>query len=169
MSLIKRKQTICICENKAQISACVFATRMVLFLYFLNPKFPAYSHLLCSYSSVCVEHVRKQHCYFFHDAAQVSCARIIYCRLAPPHGSCIIDLSQPVIIYYYSFQGGIVLCCGCYCFMCWCCIFLCCLQLIYVLAHLSRRLTGELIVYPCSGVLRQRRCVVVAVVVVNNV
>ena len=26
------------------------------------------------------------------------------------------------------------------------------------LAHLSRRLKGELIVYPCSGVRRRRRC-----------
>ena len=27
-----------------------------------------------------------------------------------------------------------------------------------LLAHLSRRLIGELIVYPCSGVRRRRRC-----------
>ena len=32
------------------ISAFVFATRIVQFLYFLNPKFPASSHLLCLYS-----------------------------------------------------------------------------------------------------------------------
>ena len=33
------------------------------------------------------------------------------------------------------------------------------LQLILsFLAHLSRRLIGELIVYPCSGVRRRRRC-----------
>ena len=29
---------------------------------------------------------------------------------------------------------------------------------LYFLAHLSRRLIGELIVYPCSGVRRRRRC-----------
>ena len=31
-----------------------FATQIVQFLYFLNPKVPASSHLLCLYSSVCV-------------------------------------------------------------------------------------------------------------------
>ena len=30
-----------------------------------------------------------------------------------------------------------------------------------LLAHLSQRLIGELIVYPCSGVRRRRRCAVV--------
>ena len=29
---------------------------------------------------------------------------------------------------------------------------------IHFLAHLSQRLIGELIVYPCSGVRRRRRC-----------
>ena len=35
------------------ISAFVFATGIVQLLYFLNPKFPASSHLLCLYRSVC--------------------------------------------------------------------------------------------------------------------
>ena len=52
MSRIIRKQTICIGENK---DAIVFATQIVQFLYFFNPKFPAASsHLLCLYGSVCV-------------------------------------------------------------------------------------------------------------------
>ena len=37
------------------ISNFVFATRIIQFLYFLNPKFPVSGHLLCLYSSVCVE------------------------------------------------------------------------------------------------------------------
>ena len=41
------------------ISAFVFATRIVQFLFFLNLKFPASSHLLCLYSSVCVRSDRK--------------------------------------------------------------------------------------------------------------
>ena len=50
-----RKQTFCICENKgADQLRTVSATRIVQFLYFLNPKFPASSHLQCLYSSVCV-------------------------------------------------------------------------------------------------------------------
>ena len=41
------------------ISALVFAIEIVMFLYFPNPNFPASSHLLCLYSSVCVEPVRS--------------------------------------------------------------------------------------------------------------
>ena len=59
-----RKPALCICKNKdadqlrsntAQlISAFVFAIRIVKFLYYLNPKFQASSHLLWLYSPVCV-------------------------------------------------------------------------------------------------------------------
>ena len=41
--------------------AFVFATWIVQFLYFLNPKFPVSSHLQCLYSLICVGHVRKPH------------------------------------------------------------------------------------------------------------
>ena len=54
------------------IRAFVFATRIVQFLYFLNPKFSACSHLLCLYnSSVCVGPVRKLLCWFSHETAQI--------------------------------------------------------------------------------------------------
>ena len=56
--------------GKPTISAFVFATRIVQFLYFLNPKFPVSSILLCLYSPVCVEPVRKPHCWFSHEVAQ---------------------------------------------------------------------------------------------------
>ena len=47
------------------ISAFVFATRIVQFLkYFLNPKFPASSNVLCLCSLVGVGPVRKPHCWF---------------------------------------------------------------------------------------------------------
>ena len=75
------KPTICICENKDAdqldgntaelISAFVFATRIVHFLFFLNPKFQAPSLLLCLYSLICVRPVRKPHCWFSHEAAQM--------------------------------------------------------------------------------------------------
>ena len=52
------------------IIAFVFATQTVQFLYFLNPKFPAISHLLCLYRSVCVRAGRKPHRWFSHDMAQ---------------------------------------------------------------------------------------------------
>ena len=81
-----RKPTICISENKdadqlcsyiscvvtAQlISAFVFATWTVQFLYFLNPKFQAYSHLLCLYRPVYVGPVWKPQCWFSHKMAQM--------------------------------------------------------------------------------------------------
>ena len=72
-----RKPTLCICENKGEdqlrsytaklISAFVFAIRIVQYLYFLNPKFPVSSHLLCLYSLVCVGPVWKPH----HDAVHL--------------------------------------------------------------------------------------------------
>ena len=57
------------CAVRKLISAFVFATRIVQFLYFLNPKFPVSSHLLCLYSPVCVGPVWKPHWWFSHHAA----------------------------------------------------------------------------------------------------
>ena len=80
MSHLMGKPTICIGENKDAdqlrgtaklISAFVFATRIGRFLYFLNPKFPVSSCLLCLYSLACVGPVRKPHCWFFHEAAHI--------------------------------------------------------------------------------------------------
>ena len=77
--LTMRKPTICICENKDAdqlrgnvklISTFVFATHIVHFLFFLNTKFQASSHLLCLYSLVCVGSIQKPHCWFSHEAAQ---------------------------------------------------------------------------------------------------
>ena len=51
------------------ISAYVFATRIVQFVYFMKSKFPVSNDLLCMYSSVCDEPVRKPHCWFSHEAA----------------------------------------------------------------------------------------------------
>ena len=66
----ERKPDYCLCENKGADTAkliCpfVFATRIVQFLYFLNPKFPASSHLLCLYRPVCVGPGRKPRRPFF--------------------------------------------------------------------------------------------------------
>ena len=46
-------------KTKTQISAFVFAIRIVQSLYYLNPKFQASSHLLWLYSLVCVGPGRK--------------------------------------------------------------------------------------------------------------
>ena len=75
------KPTICICENKGADQlrgnreadhAFVFTTRIVQFLFYLTPKFQASSLLLCLYRPVCVGPVRKPHCWFSHEAAQIS-------------------------------------------------------------------------------------------------
>ena len=64
MSRVMRKPAFCICINKdadqlCSYSAFVFATWIVLFLYFLNPKFQASRHILWLYSPVCVGPGRK--------------------------------------------------------------------------------------------------------------
>ena len=74
LSRLMGKPTICIGENKGAeqlFSAFVFATRIVQFLFYLNPKFQASSFLLCLYRPVCVVPVRKPHCWFSHEAAHV--------------------------------------------------------------------------------------------------
>ena len=53
------------------ISAFVFATRVVQFLYFLNPKFQASSYILWLYSLVCVGPGRTPEDRFSHNEAQI--------------------------------------------------------------------------------------------------
>ena len=74
------KPTICIYENKDADQlrgnreadhAFVFATQIVQFLFYLNPKFQDSSSFLCLYRSVCVGPVRKPHCWFSHEAAHL--------------------------------------------------------------------------------------------------
>ena len=95
MSRLIRKPTICICENKGadQLrSNCEADQRLcfrytVQFLSFQNPKFPVSSVLLCLYSPVCVRPVRKPHCWFSHEAAQ-----LCFCCLS--NQSCMIPVSE---------------------------------------------------------------------------
>ena len=65
----KTKAQISFAVKTKLTSAFVFGTRIVQFLFFLNPKFAASSHLLCLHSLICVRPVRKPHCLFSHDAA----------------------------------------------------------------------------------------------------
>ena len=70
------KPTICIGKTKTQvtaklISAFVFATRIVQFLFYLNPKFQGSSTFLCLYRSVCVGSVGKPHCWLSHETAHI--------------------------------------------------------------------------------------------------
>ena len=75
-----RKTTSCTCENKDAvtaklISAFVFNIQIVQFLLFLNQKFQASSLLLRLYRPVYVGPVRKPHCWFSHDLAQILFSR----------------------------------------------------------------------------------------------
>ena len=75
------KPTICICENKgadqlrgnreADQRLCFRYSDIVLFLLYLNPKFQASSSFLSLYRPVCVGPVRKPHCWFSHEVAQI--------------------------------------------------------------------------------------------------
>ena len=69
-TVAKTKAQISFAVTAKLISAFVFATQIVQFLYFLHPKFPAstLSHLLCLYRAVCVGPVWKPNCWFSHDA-----------------------------------------------------------------------------------------------------
>ena len=62
------------------ISAFVFATRIVHFLFYLNPKFQDSSSFLCLYRSVCVRPGRKPHCWFSHEAAHFSKNVLVYVK-----------------------------------------------------------------------------------------
>ena len=53
------------------INAFVFATRIVQFLFYLNLKFPASSHLLWLYSPVCVGPGRNPEDRFSHNEAHL--------------------------------------------------------------------------------------------------
>ena len=75
-----RKPDFCLGENKGADQlrgnreadhAFVFATRIVQFLFYLNPKFQASSSFLSLYRPVCVGPGRNPNCWFSH--AQFSC------------------------------------------------------------------------------------------------
>ena len=69
-NLHRRKQRRRSAVTAKLISTFVFATRIVQFLFYLNPKFQASSSFLCLYRPVCVGPGRKPHCWFSHEAAQ---------------------------------------------------------------------------------------------------
>ena len=67
---VKTKAQISFAVTAKLISAFVFTTRIVQFLFYLNPKFQASSSFLCLYRPVCVGPVRKPHCWFSQKGAQ---------------------------------------------------------------------------------------------------
>ena len=66
-----RKAQISFVVTAKLIRAFVFARQIVLYLFYLYPKFQASGSFLCLCSSVCVRPVRKPHSWFSHEAAHV--------------------------------------------------------------------------------------------------
>ena len=109
----KTKTQISFAVTAKLISTFVFATWIVLYLYFLNTKFKASSHLQWLHSLVCVRRGQNPHCWFSRVAAQictfslhlakndllkhfwsmfVSCIGICICHLS--NASCIADVNS---------------------------------------------------------------------------
>ena len=65
----KAKTQISIAVTAKLISAFVFATWIIQYLFFLNTKFSACSHLQWLYSLVCVRPGQNPHCWFSRVAA----------------------------------------------------------------------------------------------------
>ena len=72
----KTKTQISFAVTAKLISAFVFATRIVQFLFYLNPKFQVSSHLLWLYSPVCVGPGRKPRRPVFSQRGANMCAKI---------------------------------------------------------------------------------------------
>ena len=68
----KTKTQISFAVTAKLISAFVFASWIVQYLYFLNTKFQASSNLQWLHSLVCVRPGQNPHCWFSHVAAHIS-------------------------------------------------------------------------------------------------
>ena len=73
----KQKTQISFAVTAKLISAFVFATGIVQFLFYFNPKFQASSSFLLLCRPVCVGPVRKPHCWFSHEAAHLLAKRTL--------------------------------------------------------------------------------------------
>ena len=80
------------------ISAFVFATLIVQFLYFLNPKFQASRRLLWLYSPVCVGLVYNPEGRFSHDEAQMCSKYQKAGTYSSPTGILSMRVGMPFII-----------------------------------------------------------------------
>ena len=92
MSLVMKNRIFAYAKTKTQISFAVtaklisaftFATRIVQFLFYLNPKFQASSHLLWLYSPVCVGPGRKPRRPIFSELGSYVHSK--YCRIRGCH------------------------------------------------------------------------------------
>ena len=75
---MKTKAQIIFAVTAKLISAFVFTTRIVQFLFFLNPKFQASSHFLRQHRPVCVIPVRKPHCWLSYRMAHIYTSKLLH-------------------------------------------------------------------------------------------
>ena len=97
----KTKTQISFAVTAKLISAFVFATQIVQFLFYLNPEFQDSSSFLCMYSPVCVGPVRKPHCWFSHEAAHIS----TYCDHCHAHYLPLYQLTSGSTVRPASYVG----------------------------------------------------------------
>ena len=91
----KTKTQISFAVTAKLISAFVFATWIVQFLYFLNPEFHASSHLLWLYRPVCVGPGRKPQRQVFSERGSLV-------------GECIVSLISCFTMKQYQFNIVII-------------------------------------------------------------
>ena len=105
-----RKPTICICENKGadQLRGNREADQRLCFRYtdgtiplLSKSKFPVSSHLLRLYSPVCVRSVRKPHCLFSHEVAQLIYKIEDNHHMYSENFSCCISITKRFITVTY--------------------------------------------------------------------
>ena len=85
------------------ISAFVFATRIVQFIFYLNPKFRASGSFLCLYRPVCVGPVQKPHCWFSHEAAHLLMLCFETCPDDFPHFYLYIFFYLFIFFFFFHF------------------------------------------------------------------
>ena len=78
LHLAKTKTQISFEVTAKLISAFVFTTWIVQFLFYLNPKFQASCCFLCLNRPVCVGPVWKPHCWFSHEVAHITISLSLY-------------------------------------------------------------------------------------------
>ena len=137
-----RKPDFCICKNKeadqlrgnheADQRLCFHYIEIVQSLYFIYTKFQASSHLLWLCSPVCVGPDQKHRRPVFSRGSHFSISVFLY-DISESAGCSKLTMSLANVSLKFK---TLIVQIHCYC----------------LLAHLSRRLVGELIVYPCSGV-----------------
>ena len=94
---VKTKTQISFAVTAKLISAFVFATWIVQYLFFLNTKFPASSHLQWLYSLVSVRPDQNTNCWFSHAGAQLRIVGLKLCSFNFEKAQMSRDMKKPTM------------------------------------------------------------------------